>query len=124
MEGLPVVREVNMESSEHNHQIGFLRWFKNRYPDIMIFAIPNGGKRDISTAKRLKEEGVLKGVPDLMVPSKKLFLEFKRAKGGVISKDQEKVIAYLQRVGYTVLICRGAEDGSRQVLDFLKEKKP
>lgn len=34
----------------------------------LIFAIPNGGHRDIRVATRLKAEGVRAGVPDLFLP--------------------------------------------------------
>ena len=35
---------------------------------IPIFAIPNGGFRHITTAKKLQREGVKSGVPDLFIP--------------------------------------------------------
>lgn len=41
-------------STESQHQIGFLVWFRLKYPGVLIFAIPNGGKRDIKTASRLQ----------------------------------------------------------------------
>jgi hypothetical protein len=111
----------NKSSSEHLEQIGFVDWFRRKFPNILIFAIPNGGVRDIGTAIKLKDEGVVRGIPDLMIPAFKIFIEFKRKKGGVVSKDQEHIIEYLQRHGYTVYICYGAEDASRRVLDFWKE---
>lgn len=36
-----------------------------------IFAIPNGGDRDIRVAVKLKAEGVRRGVPDLMLLAKR-----------------------------------------------------
>ena len=42
--------------SEHDEQAGFVQWFRAKWPRVMIFAIPNGGKRDIKTAKRLHRE--------------------------------------------------------------------
>ena len=110
-------------SSEHAEQVGFLNWIKYKYPDVLIFAIPNGGYRSIKTAKLLKEEGVVPGVPDLFIPKWKLFIEMKRTKGGVVSKEQEAMIAYLNKIGYTAFVACGATEASRKVLDFLKDKK-
>ena len=113
----------NKTSSEHSEQTGFVNWFRYKYPNIIIFAIPNGGFRSIRTAKLLKEEGVVPGIPDLFIPSLKIFVEMKRVKGGVVSPEQKKMMEYLTRVGYTCMICYGANDASRQLLDFLKDKK-
>jgi len=54
--------------SEHSEQVGFINWFRVQYPRVLIFAIPNGEKRSISVAKRLKAEGVVRGIPDLYIP--------------------------------------------------------
>jgi hypothetical protein len=102
-------------------QQGFVRWFKNQYPDVVIFAIPNGGRRDIKTAVTLQLEGVLPGVPDLYIPCWKLWIEMKHKDGGHVTAAQYKMIDYLRSVGDTVFICKGATDASRQVLDFMKE---
>ena len=121
---VPLVQVIDVEdrvSSETMEQQGFIRWFRLKYPGVLIFAIPNGGWRAVTTAKQLKAEGVVPGVPDLFIPSWRLWLEFKRRKGGVVSKDQERVFTHLRRVGYAVLVCRGAEDGSRQVLKFIAD---
>ena len=98
-------------------QQGFITWFRGKYPGVLIFAIPNGGYRNITTAKTLRKEGVVPGVPDLFVPAWKLFIEMKKMKGGVVSQDQWKVILALKECGYTVIIGRGAEDASRKVLE-------
>jgi len=108
-------------STESMEQIGFVLWFRNRYPDVKILAIPNGGARHIRTAFTLKQEGVLAGTPDLYVPCWKLWIEFKNIRGGVVSDEQYAMIDYLRGIGDTVFIVRGATDASRQVLDFMKE---
>ena len=112
-----------MKSSlEHGEQVTFVRWFRATFPDVLIYAIPNGGKRAITEAKRLKEEGVVPGVPDLHIPAWLLWIEMKRVKGGKVSADQEAVAEYLHSVGHTVLIGRGWEDAARQVLAFIKSR--
>ena len=104
--------------SEHSEQVGFINWFRARYPKVLIFAIPNGEKRSISVATRLKAEGVVRGIPDLYIPSCNLWVEMKRVKGGRISPDQKKIISYLESVGHTVIVGKGAGDASKQVLEF------
>jgi len=107
-------------STESQEQIGFVTWWRYKFPDVVIFHIANGGFRNVVTGQRLRKEGVLKGVPDLMVPAWHLFVEMKRKEKGVISPEQKKMIDYLIRVGYTVIVGYGAEDASRKVLGFLK----
>ena len=109
-----------MISTESQEQIGFVTWWRYKFPDVVIFHIANGGFRNVVTGQRLRKEGVLKGVPDLMIPAWHLFIEMKRKEGGVISTEQKKMIDYLIRVGYTVIVGYGAEDASRKVLGFLK----
>ena len=107
--------------SEHSEQVGFVNWFRAKYPHTLIFAIPNGEKRTISVATRLKAEGVTRGIPDLYIPACNLWVEMKRATGGRLSPDQKKVIEYLRSVGHTVIVGKGAGDASKQVLEFLKK---
>ena len=89
---------------------------------MIIFSIPNGGRRAISVAKRLKAEGLTPGIPDLYCPRLKLWVEMKRTKGGKLSPEQEKMIDYLLRIGDNVIVGYGAEDASRKILKFLEER--
>ena len=52
--------------TEHEEQRELVRWFRQTWPGVRIFAIPNGGARSPATAGRLKAEGVSSGVPDLL----------------------------------------------------------
>ena len=107
--------------SEHDEQVGFVNWFRGEFPGVLIFAIPNGGRRSISVAKGLKAEGVTRGIPDLFVPAWGLWIEMKRVKGGSLSPDQKKIIKYLDGAGHKCIVGRGATDASRQVLEFRKD---
>ena len=109
-----------MSSTESMEQQGFVFWFREHYPDVVIFSIPNGGFRDMHTAKLLRLEGLTAGVPDLYVPCWKLWIEMKNKSGGTVSEAQYQMIDYLRSVGDTVFICKGATDASRRVLDFMK----
>jgi hypothetical protein len=112
---------VKISPSEHDEQVGFINWFRSKYPDVLIFAIPNGEKRAISVAKRLKAEGVVRGVPDLYVPTWNLWIEMKRVSGGRLSPDQKAMINYLENIGNTVIIGKGASDASKKVLEFCEK---
>lgn len=110
---------TNTHPSEHEEQVGFVVWFRARFPAVLIFSIPNGGKRSIATAKKLKAEGLLAGVPDLFVPEWRLWVEMKRVKGGTLSQEQKEMLAYLEAVGYKVIIAKGAREASKKILEFL-----
>jgi hypothetical protein len=96
-------------STEHAEQVAFVQWFRKTYPDVLIFAIPNGGKRGKPEAARLQLEGVTPGVPDLCIPGWRVYIEMKRVKGGSVSKEQKEVIEYLNANGYTAKVCDGFE---------------
>ena len=108
--------------SEHSEQVGLINWFRLQYPNVLIFAIPNGEKRAITVAKRLKAEGVVRGIPDLFIPQWNLWVEMKRESGGRLSPDQKSMITYLESIGNTVIIGRGAADASKQILEHCDEK--
>ena len=106
--------------TEHAEQVTFLAEFKRLYPKIRIFAIPNGGLRNLIVAQKLKAEGVQKGVPDLFIPKWNLWVEMKRTKGGYLSKDQKDWIYYLKsECGHGAIVAKGWEDGINQIISFL-----
>lgn len=109
-------------SSEHSEQQGFVQWWRHRYPGVLLFAIPNGGVRHIATGKALKDEGVIAGIPDLFCPRHALWIEMKTTTGK-LSVKQERIISYLRRINHTVIVGCGAEDASRQVLEFMASIK-
>lgn len=108
--------------SESDEQTGLVNWFHYQFPTVRIFHIPNGGHRSISVARSLKREGVRPGVPDLYVPAWRLWIEMKRKTGGRLSAEQSDWIAYLESIGDTVIVGRGAEDASRQVMAWRSEQ--
>ena len=101
--------------SEDQEQMLFIQWFRRQYPAIRIFAIPNGGHRHPAVAAKLKATGTVAGVPDLYVPAWKLWIEMKRAKGGVLSPAQKDWLSYLVGIGDTVLVGHGFEDAMAKV---------
>lgn len=111
---------------EHTEQVGVVSRIRNFHPGVIVFAVPNGGYRRPAEAARLKDEGVLAGVPDLMIPEPRsifhgLFLEMKRTTGGRCSEDQVKLIRALRRRGYLVEVCdQGAADAFERVEEYLR----
>lgn len=111
-------------SLEHLEQVGLVSWWKERYPHLPIISIPNGGKRSISEAKRIRAEGGTAGANDLVCAlpyGKTLWIEMKKIKGGKISKEQAEFHAQLESLGHKVIVGYGAEDASRKVLDHFKK---
>lgn len=101
---------------EHRLQCACVRWFRLQYPAWreLLFAIPNGGVRDKVTASRLKAEGVLPGVSDLLLlyPAGKyhaLCIEMKTPSGKQ-SPGQKQWQQEAERAGYKYALCRSLDD--------------
>jgi hypothetical protein len=107
------------EPTEHQEAIGFINWFHSAFPRIFIYHIPNGMKRDIKSAKALKDEGVKRGVPDYHIPEWNMWIELKRKTKGSLSAEQIVVIAHLRSIGHKVIVGKGAKDASRQILEAI-----
>ena len=106
--------------SEHYEQATFVAWFRQTYPSVRIFAIPNGGSRSRTQGAKLKLEGVTPGVPDLFIPAWNLWVEMKRSVGGRLSAEQKDWISYLQDVGHCAIVCAGCSDAQEKVRQFEK----
>jgi hypothetical protein len=103
--------------SEDKEQMLFVQWFRRTYKDVRIFAVPNGGYRTPAGAAKMKATGVSAGVPDLFIPEWRVWVEMKRQKGGVLSKEQKDWIAYLESAGYCVIVGRGCADAITKILE-------
>lgn len=109
--------------SEHLEQATLVSWFRKAYhPEHRIFSIPNGGARSAMSGMAMKAEGLTKGVPDLFIPSLKLFIELKKVKSGMLSKEQIDWLDYLNTVGYTAVRCNGAEEAKLIILQLMLNK--
>ena len=120
--------------SEHQEQVDFIhkakKYFRandKAYLIPLLFAVPNGGKRDIRTAQSMKMEGVRAGVPDLFFahPTKSaygLFIEMKVVKGGRVSPDQKKMILALEEEGYVVKVAKGCAEAIKILMDYVENK--
>ena len=98
-----------------------MKWFRVSYPDVLIFAIPNGGYRSRVTASRLKAEGVVKGIPDLYIPAWNLWVEMKRTKGGSVSADQKSMMSYLEKYcRHQAIVAKGSDHAKEQIEHFVQ----
>lgn len=122
-----------MKNLEHVEQALFVKWASmqsNKHPELkMLFAIPNGGHRHVAVAKKLKEEGVKSGVPDLFlaVPTfgylvdvgYGLFIEMKVGKNK-LTENQEWWFKSLREQGYRCEVCYSFEEARNVICDYLK----
>lgn len=115
--------------NEHAEQVALMAWARlheHRMPGLaLLFAIPNGGRRDAVTGARLKAEGVRAGVPDLFLPVARrgfhgLFIELK-APGGGASPEQRGWIARLRQAGYSAEVCCGWEAAALTLTHYLED---
>jgi VRR-NUC domain len=105
---------------EHEEQKAFITWVRYAYPKLMLFSIPNGGKRSKAVAGKMKAEGVISGIPDILVAKQSngypaLFIEMKSAKGRM-SDTQKDIKIRLEAEGYKVEVCYSFDE-ARQVLN-------
>lgn len=115
------------EDAEQEAVFEWANWAKWNGEKISqyLFAIPNGGKRNVREAARMKKQGVKAGVSDMFLPIPKkgfsgLWIELK-AKNG--NKPSEKQIIWINRmlsVGYQAQVCYGAGETIRAIENYLE----
>lgn len=119
-----------MKSIESQEQQALIEWSNiqaKTYPELeLLHHIPNGGKRNIATAARLKREGVKAGVPDLCLPVPRggwhgLYIEMKAPKG-TVSENQKWWIEALRKQGYYAVVCYGWEAAKDTITCYMLER--
>lgn len=113
-----------MKDHEHNLQVACINWFKMQYPKLIIYAVANGGNRNIITAKKLKAEGVLAGVPDLHIPINNhdynsLYIEMKHGRNKPTTKQKE-IMRQLEMFGNKCVVCNSFDGFVKEVKEYLK----
>jgi len=116
-----------MKHEEEHIQCDFIKWFRMQYPSELIFAIPNGGKRNMLEAVRLKRQGVIAGVPDLFIAKSNekyngLFIEMKSEKGKK-SPNQIAISNTLEIKGYKVEFCNSLSNAIKQTKDYFNNSE-
>lgn len=105
-------RDLNAEA---RIQASIVEWVRLVAPDVLIFAVPNGGLRSKMEAARLKWTGVVPGIPDLAViarSGKAHFLEVKTATGR-LSEDQRAIFGVLGKLGAPLMTVTSIDDVRR-----------
>lgn len=122
-----------MRDREHQEQVAVVRWFDAQYPALRgrLFAIPNGGQRNLVVAAKLKAEGVRAGVPDLCLPVARhgfhgLWIELKAPKrgdapAGRLQASQIEWLKFLGGEGHCAVMCIGADSAIETIRNYLKE---
>jgi len=114
---------IKRKSTESVEQIKFVQHVRTFHPELVIFSVPNGGDVSATQRIRLTQEGMLAGVPDVMVfglnrPT--LAIEFKRPDGkGKVSQEQIDVGIQLEGVGALVKVATSADQAKGYVADWL-----
>ena len=102
---------------EESIQVACVKWFRLQYPNLVIFAVPNGGSRNLYEAKNMKESGTLAGVADLVIVGnggKVLFVEMKAGK----NKQEDSQVLFqnkVEKLGHKYIICRSREQFMKEV---------
>lgn len=112
---------------EHRLQCACVRWYRLQYPKMKhnLFSVPNGGKRDAVTGAKLKAEGALAGIADLILLKSNRFygallIELKTPKG----RQSASQVEWQQKItndGYKYVIVRSIDDFKREVTQYLSE---
>lgn len=112
---------------EHKIQCACVKWFRLEFPKLrnILFAIPNGGRRDAVTGAKLKEEGATSGVSDLILLKSNRFygglcIEMKKP-GGYQSPAQKEWQKDAEANGAKYVVCRSLDEFMKVVTDYLND---
>lgn len=99
--------------TEHDIQTQCITWYRSNFPNGIIFAVPNQGRRTASQMSYFIQEGFTPGAPDLVamdISGKIIFIEMK-TETGRLSKYQ---IEFQEKCDYIdgdlYFVCRSIED--------------
>jgi hypothetical protein len=117
-----------LKQLEHKLQCACIKWFRLQYPRYFyhLFAIPNGGSRDVITGSKLKAEGVVAGVADLFLCIANtefhgLFIELK-TEDNHQSIEQKKFEDAVKKVGYKYVVIKRFDDFVDLINDYLNAR--
>ncbi|MTI32805.1 VRR-NUC domain-containing protein, partial [Xanthovirga aplysinae] len=87
-------------------------------------ASAGGLRTSLTQAKKMKAAGYKAGYPDMTFHEPRgiyhgLFIEMKKLKGGVVSKEQKAWIKKLKERGYKAEVARGCMEAIRILKEYL-----
>ena len=114
----PRKRDGNAEARVQAAVVEFVRTVA---PQVVIFAIPNGGLRSKSEAARMKWTGTLAGIPDLCIIApggRAYFIECKAPSGGSVSHEQFTMMQRFRNIGSPTAIVRCIDDARAALTEW------
>lgn len=117
-----------LEFQEQACLITWARLSTGKYPEFaLLHSSLNAGKRRAPEAARLKQSGMLAGIPDLFLPCARsgwhgLYIEMK-AKGGAVTPIQKSMHEKLMAQNYLVVVCYSFEHAKTELLLYLADEK-
>lgn len=116
--------------SEDAEQINVIQWAQYQiphHPELkLLHHCPNGGSRNKAEAVKLKQMGVMAGVPDLHLPVPKgvysgLYIEMKYGSGR-LEKSQREFLNEAMKYGNYCAVCYGAEEAINIIEQYINLK--
>lgn len=125
------LRRGPVRQVEHGLQSACVRWFAVAHGELRgrLFAVPNGGLRSMAVAGRMKAEGVVAGVADMILLKScgrygALLIEMK-APGGRQSEAQRRWAAEVTAEDeFRYVVCRSVAEFIDEVESYLSLNKP
>lgn len=117
----------NGQPTEAEEQAALFAW-ASYYPELKyLYAIPNGGSRNVIEARNLKRQGVKSGVPDICLPVASggyhgLYIELKVGKNKA-SENQKRWLEYLNKAGYKTKVCYGFQEAKETIANYLANRE-
>ena len=117
------------EPDEWRQQATIFEWAETmlyKYPELWLLnGSLNGVRLSIGQAVKAKRCGMKKGYPDIALNVARkgyhgLFVELKKRKGGVVSREQQEWLDRLSTQGYFAVVCRGYDAAVKTIEDYLK----
>lgn len=115
------------EADEQAKFIEWVRWASRYQSDIypmlrLMHASLNGVKLTPGQSNKAKQQGMLKGVPDLFLPVARngkhgLFVEMKSAKGAVRA-EQSRFLCDVVDMGYAAHVCYSAKEAVEVIMGY------
>lgn len=118
-----------MKKQESQLQTACVKWFNLQYRELqgLLFSVPNGGNRNIIEAKRLKSEGVVAGVSDLILlinngTYNSLCIEMKNGRKGAQSDNQKIWQEKVEKYANKYIICRTFDEFKFEIKSYIEKQ--
>ena len=109
--------------AEHEEQVALMLMCQTDERLKWLYAIPNGGARDVRTGVKMKAEEVKRGVADLFLPLPVgdwhgCYVEMKHGKNK-LTPEQAEFLEYVRSKGYYTAVCYSAEEAYAELMQYV-----